>query len=153
MSTRPSNVYRPITERVTPGSGSHPLMLPPSSRKASTLFTPLLTTSTSFVATRPTWPTKPNRLSRIVVAEDGSATAQMETVGVTHSRPGKRYYRTVSRLVEMLTTTTGLLVQPLRQHYRLSTSSRARRSTTPLDRTVLPKQHRSDRLASCRCFC
>ena len=69
----------------------------------------LPTTSTSFVATHPAWSTTINHLSRIVVPENGSATYQMQTVGVTHSKPGKRYHYSISIHAEMLTT-PGLLV-------------------------------------------
>ena len=52
----------------------------------------LPTTSTSFVATHPAWSTTINHLPRIVVLESGSATYQMQAVGVTRSKPGKRYH-------------------------------------------------------------
>ena len=66
-------------------------MLLPSRIKVSRSFTPLLTTSTSFVATHRARSAAVNRLFRTVVEEDGLATTKAETVGVTHSRPGRRY--------------------------------------------------------------
>ena len=91
-------------------------MLPLWSRKVSGLFTLLLTTSTSFVATHSIGSTTVNRLSRIAVAEDGLATSRLETAGATHLRRGKRYYPFLSSPAEVLTTNPGLLVRSLRQH-------------------------------------
>ena len=73
------------------GFGSRPLMPLPLRRRVSRLFTLLPTTSTSFVTTYPTRSSTINRLSRIVVAGGGSVTTQVETVGVIHSRRGKKY--------------------------------------------------------------
>jgi len=151
VSARPWTLHHVVTEQDTPGFGFHPLMPLPSRRKVSGSFMPLLTTSTSFVTTPPTRSTV-NHLPRIVVAEAGLATSQLETVGATHSRLGKRCYFFLSSPSYIFTTTPGLLVRSIQQHQRIPTSSRARWSTNPLDRTSLSEQCRFNRLAPCRCL-
>ena len=80
-----------VIERHILGFGSHLPMLLRSWRKGSGSFIPPLTTFTLFVAIRPIVFAAVDRYPRIAVPERGLAIFQPGTVGVTHSRPGKRY--------------------------------------------------------------
>ena len=113
---------------------------------------PLPTTSTLFVATDPAIVTIVDRYLglwcrrmawRLRNWEQLVRPVQVLAKGTASFRPSPK---------DTLTTILGLLVRSLRQHHRIPTRSRAWGPTSLMDRTILTKQYRSDRLAPCRCF-